>query len=503
MADYQNNPIYDSDIRKIQGPAPTVIFQYEWDDALARWVPAQAPKIDIEIGEIEINLSSTNAILSGISGVLEAQGHTNDGETHRLLSGISGVLGEQSGTSDEETHRILSGFSGTNEIKLQEVKSAIENIDIDLEIGEINITGADLSDEETHRLLSGISGQDECNYLESQRLLRSVKDSAENLSLSVEELKKDFRELTFHKKTFYQDAILGELTPTEPESQEDPLFRKIHNMTEREDPLDYPIIQEGFQGENEPRIEDNDSTMPFSIRMEDYKGGLKGWHSFFPLKKKLGNGDRVQLYNEDNHPIEMAFQGGDVSHWLYQGYQIELSKQEAYQLFIRNKYAIESFDILYSVERMYVPEEASDRNDFSEFTGRESKPEQTRTRIGLGSVLMDNSHLYVKYMDKWKRIAIASWEISHVKTQPLYTIDYFDAHTDASFLYLNTNDGERRVAIADWQTWEKAPLECHNRIWADNYFLYTKVSGSSSEVCSETKGENEWRRYAISTYQKK
>ena len=102
-----------------------------------------------------------------------------------------------------------------------------------------------------------------------------------------------------------------------------------------------------------------------------------------------------------------------------------------------------------------------------------------------------------------ERIAIASWEVSHVKAQPRYTIDYFDAYSDEKYLYLNTNDGERRIAIADWETAEKVPLECHNRVWADNYFLYTKVSGSSNKVCSKTKGGNEWRRYAISTYVEK
>jgi len=502
MADYQNNPIYDSDIRKIQGPAPTVVFQYEWDDELGRWVPAQSPKIDLEIGELDIDLTSTNAILSGISGVLEGQGQTNDEETHRILSGISGVLEEQGQTNDTETHRILSGFSGINETRLEEVKEAIENIDIDFEIGEVNITGADLSDEETHRILSGISGQDECHYLENQRLLRSVKDSAENISLSVEELKKDFRSITFHKKTFYQDSIVKETSEEVSPPAYIPLKHRMHNsVLPKEDSLEHPVLREESDliAEDEDRVEDSDVGMPFSFRMEDYKGGPDGWHSLYPLDKKLGNSDKVQIWNDERYPLEFMFQGG-ASHWLYPGYQMEISKQEAYQIYLRNQYEVVSFDVLYSIERMYTPEEYNESNLHG---GEFDHPVQGNTRIGLGHVLVDNHHMYVKYMNKWKRIAIASWEVSHVKAQPRYTIDYFDAYSDEKYLYLNTNDGERRIAIANWETTEKVPLECHNRVWADNYFLYTKVSGSSSKVCSKTKGGNEWRRYAISTYTEK
>ena len=68
--DYENNPIFDSDIKKLQGPTPAVTFNYEWDLDISKWVPASQPEINVDNLNLNMDMESTNLLLSGISGKL-------------------------------------------------------------------------------------------------------------------------------------------------------------------------------------------------------------------------------------------------------------------------------------------------------------------------------------------------------------------------------------------------------------------------------------------------
>jgi hypothetical protein len=181
------------------------------------------------------------------------------------------------------------------------------------------------------------------------------------------------------------------------------------------------------------------------------------------------------------------FRGGD-EFVVHEGISVELSKEEASQLYIKRDYTISGFEVRYSIERMYTPEEdVTIGPNEPEFLF----PEQTHARIGLGKVSADNEHVYIAHGNKWKRIAISSWEQCENKTLNAFSIDYFDAYTSPGFLYLNTIWGKRRVAIADWSDCSSRSTECYSEVWADDKFLYTRSA--------ETKGE-EWRRFAIGLY---
>lgn len=584
MSDYKNNPIFNSEIRKIQGHEPNVSFQYTWDDQLSKWVPGETPEINVENLDLTIDLDSTNLILSGISGilgeqgetndtethrilsgisdnseqgngilvsisdilkereqnndqethrvlsgisgVLEEQGQTNDEETHRLLIGISGILEEQGQTNDTETHRILSGISGdnlthsyTNSSSLESVRTAIEELDF----GEINIENADLSDEETHRILSGISGQDESfhesniemlseisgqdktHYIENERLLKHIKNSTETLTHAVEELKRDFKDLTFHKKTFGEDGNIFTENSDPGEMQRKSFKKILYNCLDLDEKINREnkipddsvvVINESTpESQNIERIGAYDESSPFSIKFERYKGDYDGWYKFAPLAKPIGNGDRVTLFNDTKVPLDIKFRGGDEMR-LYGGYQIELTKSESYKMFLRKKYALNGFEIRYGLERMYTPEE-SIFNDTKEHPDTDQK--NTHSLITLGSFFSDDTHLYVSYGSKIKRTALASWQVISFPHNKIYPIDYFDAHTDESFLYLDFLNSRRRVAITEWHDSSKIPIESHDKVWADESFMYVKTHGASYEV-GGTGGNDEWRRLAIGEY---
>ena len=145
--DYKNNPLY-TDITQLDHLSPAPVFQYFWNKESGRWEPQGkieliAENLDLDL---EIDLTSTNAILGGIaddvsnlsgylSGINFNVSVDSDTTTHSLLSGVSGELSNlNTFGSDKETHRLLSGVSGE-----------LSNLNID--------------DSETHRLLSGISGE--------------------------------------------------------------------------------------------------------------------------------------------------------------------------------------------------------------------------------------------------------------------------------------------------------------------------------------------------------
>ena len=135
MPDFQNNPLFNSQIQKLD-PSHNVAFTFQWDEKMGQWVPNTGAAINID--NLELNLEpndvNTHRILSGISGELSnLDGSSSDEQTHSLLSGISGIL-ENLNPEDIKTHNLLSAISGL----LQE--------------------SLDTQDIETHRILSGISG---------------------------------------------------------------------------------------------------------------------------------------------------------------------------------------------------------------------------------------------------------------------------------------------------------------------------------------------------------
>ena len=512
MSEYQDNPLFNDQIKKFDGAVPNISFDYKWDTAGARWVPNTGDHINVDIGDItipDVNLpelsdKTTHRILSGISGVLEDTGDSNDGETHRILSGISGVLEDTGDSNDGETHRILLGVSGllkdssdTNTSNLEDVESALGKVETavkELDFGDVTITGADLTDEETHSILSGISGQDLTHFEENQKILQSIKDNSCNATLALEELKQNYRDITYHIKKFEEGHILKETENFEPSMQDEhPLIDRIYNksykngrLTDRvmSEPQQHPIIKETYKKDSQERESIFDEGAPFSVKLEDYKGDQQGWHPFFPFDKPLGLDDKVVVYNESAFPFEIMFRGGK-EFTIYEGHQIELTKEEASQLYIKREYTISGFEVKYSIERMYTPEQ--DVLNSSDPYG--TQPEQTHSRIGLGSVMMNSSHVYVSHGNSWKRSALASWENCSQAKKRLYQIDYFDAYSSENYLHLNMRNGiYRKLLTASWESCDKIPLECHNNLWADIDFIYAKVAGNKDEA---------WKRYAL------
>ncbi len=173
--DYKNNPLY-TDITQLDHLSPAPVFQYYWNKASGRWEPQGEIELNVENLDLEIDLTSTNEILSGISdsvsnlsgslsGINFNVSVDSDTKTHSLLSGLSGALSKlDSNNSDLETHRLLSGVSGE-----------LSNINID--------------DSETHRLLSGVSGElsnIDIDDSETHRLLSGISGELSNIHVDVE-----------------------------------------------------------------------------------------------------------------------------------------------------------------------------------------------------------------------------------------------------------------------------------------------------------------------------
>tara|TARA_B100000212_G_scaffold273998_1_gene213469 strand:+ start:4799 stop:6682 length:1884 start_codon:yes stop_codon:yes gene_type:complete len=396
----------------------------------------------------------------------------------------SGILDSSEEIEDliEGSNEWLSGISGVLE-------------KLNIEIG---------ADPENHRILSGISGQDEVHYIENERNLRNISTHAEQLSLSVEELKSNFRDLTFYVKKFEEEGMVQEedraFEPLAARSFRDKVFDKVTyngrlNNNESPELSQSLLLAENFQGEaNKDRVYVFDEAMPHSIRFEDYKGNEDGYQSLFPFPKKLGSDDRVTIYNDSPFPLEVYFRGGQEDFKLHEGQKMELTKDEAYQAFLRREYTISGFEVRYSIERMYTPEE----NVFDEKDSHIMKPEQTHSRVGLGSIVADNDYVYVAYGEGWKRLAIADWEQCNRKDDRAFPLDYYDTYCDEHFLYLK-QDVDRRIALAEWAYTSQIPMQGHNNFWADKYFIYLKHVGASNKVGGD-KGKDEWRRYALAEF---
>ncbi|MBN86413.1 MAG: hypothetical protein CL885_02695 [Dehalococcoidia bacterium] len=356
---------------------------------------------------------------------------------------------------------------------LSELKDSID--DLDLEIGDVS------EDKEAHRILSGISGQDKDHQEENERLLRHIRNNTCNQTLALEEIKKNYRDLTYHIKKFEEDHLALEASDfTDPTEQtfKSKIFKqslKNGRLTDPKSPEknQYAVMGENFPTDKNERDYVFDEGMPFSIRMESFLGGEGGWHSLFPFDKKLGSDDKVTVYNESIFPLQVMFRGGD-QFTLNEGISMELTKEEAMQLYVKRDYTISGFEVRYSIERMYTPEEnvtiGAGEPDFL-------KPEQTHARIGLGKVITDKNYLYIAHGRVWKRAPLANWEHAESKTPVSFSIDYFDAYASNDYLYLNTVGGKRRLPISEWDTQSDRPTECYSEVWADNNFIYCRYTG--------------------------
>ena len=65
--------------------------------------------------------------------------------------------------------------------------------------------------------------------------------------------------------------------------------------------------------------------------------------------------------------------------------------------------------------------------------------------------------------------------------------------------YLDIHNQSKRIAITDWEDHEKVPIDAHNKVWADEYFMYVKIHSKSHKGGGQS-GQDEWRRYAIAEY---
>lgn len=400
----------------------------------------------------------------------------------------SGVLDSSEEIEDliEDSNEWLSGISGT-----------LEKLNIEM--------GAD---PETHRLLSGISGHNELHYIENERNLRNISVNTEQSNLTLEELKGNFRDLTFYTKKFEEEGMVQETTIEYEELEEPTLYDKVFNNvtyngryhSNKTPELSQEIlVTEDFKGDantSNDRVYVFDEIMPHSIRTEDYKGDRNGYQSLFPFPKKIGSDDKVTIYNDSPFPLEVFFRGGGDDFKLHEGQKMELTKDEAYQTFLRRQYTISGFEVRYSIERMYTPEE----NIFDEKDAHIMKPEQTHSRLGLGSIVADNTYVYIAYGNGWKRMAIAAWEHCTRRGARAFPLDYFDTYVQNQWLYVK-QEVDRRIPLAEWAYTAQIPMQGHNNFWADKYFIYLKHAGGSVKVGGD-KGKDEWRRYALAEFVK-
>ena len=100
--DYKNNPLY-TDITQLDHLSPAPVFQYFWNKESGRWEPQgkvelTAENLDLDL---EIDLTSTNAILNGIAT-----------DVSNLSGYLSGINFNVSVDSDTTAHGLLSGISG-------------------------------------------------------------------------------------------------------------------------------------------------------------------------------------------------------------------------------------------------------------------------------------------------------------------------------------------------------------------------------------------------------
>lgn len=514
LSDEDTHALLNSLIQNQQTQHVALISSVDGLEGALDGVEGSLTELESLVGESNAKLSTNHSHLQAIEGAINSFKQSNKEDTTALVGlntdgntflsliktatadSLNKLVEVNDGLADllSKDSEILASTKNLEELTedsnslLEQVKQSVD--DLDLEIGDIS------EDKEAHRILSGISGQDVAHYEENQRLLRHIKNNTCHQTLALEELKKNYRDLTYHIKKFEEENIVQEAQGFADDSEEtfkNRLLNKIPyngRLTDRTSPEknQYPIVTENFSAEEGEREYVFDEGMPFSIKMENYKGGEGGWHSLFPFDKKLGADDKVTIYNESVFPLQIMFRGGD-EFIVNEGISVELTKEEASQLYIKRDYTISGFEVRYAIERMYTPEENVEiQAGDPEFLS----PEQTHARLGLGKISADEGHVYIAYGNEWKRIAIAEWEQCENKTLNSFSIDYFDAYTSPGYLYLNTIWGKKRVAIAEWSACSNRPTECYSEIWADDKFLYARGA--------EKKGE-EWRRYAISSYE--
>ena len=354
--DFKNNPLYN-DITKLDHLSPSPVFQYYWNKESGRWEPQGA--IDINVDNLNIDLSSTNSILSGISGEL-SNIHVDveidsDTITHELLSGISGSLGSIK-SEDTKAHALLSGISGE-----------LSNIHVDVEID---------SDTETHELLSGVINK--LNSIGGQ-----ISITGGNLTVS----RKDTQPWKLRTKTINQkieeDFILLENIPDEMRYGADTgscygtnkklmddvygtYFRNGRlNISEQEIAHPDYFIHAEYTDQN--RCVESFATFhsdsQFSMRQENVSASLINSYELEDCNDLYERGlmDHVVIYNESSHPIQFHTSERRLNKnepispknedliYLDSDMAVKIENDEAGRIFIKRPHTVSGYTVKYSI----------------------------------------------------------------------------------------------------------------------------------------------------------
>ena len=389
--DYKNNPLY-SDITNLDHLSPQPTFNYEWNIESGRWEPAGPIRIEsIDIsGDLNIDLGPTNDILTDIlsvnsdlfdlisgvtnpllesvSGIIEkgdAKTHeslsgleitggdvdVDFSETNRILSGISGELSnlEISGSDFSETNRILSGISGE-----------LSKIHVDVEID---------SDTKTHELLSGILEKPtdvEADVTISRHdtqpwklRTKTVNQKIEEDFFLMEDIPENLRYGITSGKCFGEDKNLmddvfgtyfrnGRMNVSEPETGHPDYF--IH--AEYTDPN---------------RCTDSYSTFHsdtlFGFRQENVTASLINSYELQDYNNLYERGlvDHVVIYNESSYPLqfhtadrrldksEPVSPKNDDLIYLDTDIAVKIDNDEAGRIFVKRPHTISGYTVKYSV----------------------------------------------------------------------------------------------------------------------------------------------------------
>jgi len=337
--EFKNNPLY-SDITRLDNGSPTTVFSYEWNKASGWWEPGGGINVD----NLTIDLNETNTILSAISGSLSS---TNDAETHRLLSGISGSL---SSTNDAETHRLLSIISETLSSSLNSNSKDVETHRLLSGISGQLVSGGDL---ETHRLLSGVSGSvSNLNFaLDNYKTkLKTVNQKIDEDFILLEEIPDSIRIGTYSGYSYGVDRFVidevfntyytnGRNNPSFPETGHPDYF--IHS--ENTDPNRTSDHRDVFHSDTNYALRfDNENSSPINSY------ALKEFNDLY----QQGLVENITIFNDSPYPIQFhTFESGHSIDLLtlYGGSAVELSNDEAREIYIKRPNTISGYTLKYTI----------------------------------------------------------------------------------------------------------------------------------------------------------
>ena len=387
--DYKNNPLY-SDITQLDHLSPAPVFQYFWNKESGRWEPQGKIELNVENLDLEIDLTSTNAILTGIADdVSNLSGYLSDinfnvsvdsdTTAHGLLSGISGALSNlDSNNSDLETHRLLSGIS-----------SGLSDIHVDVEID---------SDPETHRLLSGVSGElsnihvdvELDSDIKTHELLSGVISKLSNIGFSGEGItikRSDTQPYKKRTKTVNQkieeDFILMEDIPenlrygtdsgscygTNKNLMDDVFGTYFENGRMNKSELEIAHPEYFLHSECTPqdRCVDSFSTFhtdtQFSLRQENVSASLINSYELQDYNNLYERGlmDHIVIFNESSYPIQFHTADRRLNKnepvspknedliFIDSDMGVKIDNDEAGRVFIKRPHTISGYTVKYSI----------------------------------------------------------------------------------------------------------------------------------------------------------